>query len=284
MRILVTGADGFIGSYLTKALEGAGHEVRQYTIKDGDIAAKNALDGFDGMEYVYHLAARTFVPDSWDNTHEYFQTNIMGTITVLEYCRKNHCPMTMMSTYVYGEPQYLPVDEAHPITAVSPYHESKIACEELCRFYSRQFNMKITILRPFNVYGKGQSPAFLLPKIFYQVLDPALSEVTVMDLSPKRDYVYIDDVVAAIMAALKAPKQFSIYNVGSGISTSVEEAIQCIFIATGITKPYKALGEEREGEISDCIADIKSIQDELNFKPVYSLENGIKAWREVEKR
>lgn len=280
MRILVTGADGFIGSHLTRALKNEGHEVLCHSGKDGDISEKSALDTFKDIEHVYHLAARTFVPDSWDNTYDYFQTNLMGTVTALEFCRKNGCSMTMMSTYVYGEPQYLPIDEKHPIVAVSPYHQSKIACEDICAFYTRKFGVKVTVLRPFNVYGKGQSEAFLVPKIYSQVVNESVKEISVMDLAPKRDYVYIDDVVGALLATLKATKLFSIYNVGSGISTSVQDVILNISEVTGIFKPFRSTNEKRVSEISDCIADISSINADLGFVPRYNLQDGLRAWHE----
>ncbi len=280
MHILVTGADGFIGSHLIRALEHEGHEVLCHSMKDGDISGKNALDSFTNIEHIYHLAAKTFVPDSWDNTHHYFKTNIMGTVTALEFCRSNGCAMTIMSSYVYGEPQYLPVDESHPVVAMSPYHESKIACEELCRFYSRQFGVRVSILRPFNVYGKGQSEAFLMPKIYSQVMNENVKEISVMDLEPKRDYVYIDDVTGALIATLKAPKRFTIYNVGSGISTSVKDVILNIFRTTGIFKPYHSTNEKRMSEISDCVADISKIKVDLGFEPRFTLQEGLKAWHE----
>jgi len=281
MRILVTGADGFIGSHLTRALEDEGHEVVCHTIKDGDISKKNALDSFEDIEHVYHLAGRAFVPASWDNTHDYFQTNIMGTVTALEFCRNNSCSVTMMSTYVYGEPQYLPVDEKHPVVAVSPYHESKIACEGICAFYSRKLGVRVAVLRAFNVYGKGQSEAFLMPKIYSQVMNNSVKEIFVMDLEPKRDYVYIDDVIGALIATLKAPKLFAIYNVGSGVSTSVEDVILNISQATGVFKPYHSTNEKRVSEISDCVADISRIKADLGFVPGFTLQEGLKAWHEA---
>ena len=115
MKILVTGANGFIGKHLVK-LRSENHDVVCHEISDGDISEKGALEKYKNIDYVYHLAACTYVPSSWDYTYDYFRTNILGTVTVLEYCRKNKCAITAMSTYVYGEPQYLPIDENHPIS------------------------------------------------------------------------------------------------------------------------------------------------------------------------
>ena len=186
--------------------------------------------------------------------------------------------MTMMSTYVYGEPRYLPVDENHPVIGMSPYHQSKIACEELCSFYNRQFGIKCSVLRPFNVYGKGQNPQFLLPHIYNQVIDNNKNKIVVNDLEPKRDFIYVDDVVDAIISTLNSPAGYSVYNVGSGLSISVEEAIISISKALGIQKPYCSVNQKRQAEISDCVADISKIKNELGFSPSFTLEDGVKAW------
>jgi nucleoside-diphosphate-sugar epimerase len=278
MRILVTGANGFIGSYLIKTLERQGHTIFSHTIEDGNITSSNSLDKFERIDHVFHLAAKTSVPESWDNSYTYFDVNVMGTVNVLEFCRKKGCSLTQMSTYVYGEPQYLPVDEKHPVVGISPYHESKIVCEQLCSFYSERFNIKIVVLRPFNVYGKGQDKNFLIPKILGQVLDSNVEQISVMDLEPKRDYVYIEDLVNAMTATMHSQQLFSIYNVGSGVSTSVEDVILSALQVTGIQKPYISTQEKRRIEISDCVADISKLQQDFNYSPQYSLQLGIKKW------
>jgi len=278
MRILVTGANGFIGYRLVISLKEQGHDVLCHTRDIGDISSYDALDAFKNVDHVFHMAAKTFVPASWDHFYEYFQTNVVGTMTVLEYCRKNGCSLTMMSSYVYGQPKYLPIDENHPVEGMSPYHETKIICEELCGFYNRQFGVKITVLRPFNVYGKGQNADFLIPKIYRQAVDQNVKQIMVMNLTPKRDYVYIDDVVSALIATLHFSKQYSIYNVGSGVSTSVEDVILAVLKATGIQKPYGSTNQKRAEEVSDCVADISAIRRDLGYFPKYSLMDGLKAW------
>jgi nucleoside-diphosphate-sugar epimerase len=277
MRILVTGADGFIGKYLVSALLERGNDVFTHSLIDGDIFNKNVLERFEGIDHVFHLAAKTFVPESFEEPYEYFQTNVMGTVNILEYCRKQVCSITFMSTYVYGEPKYFPVDEKHPVIGMTPYHQSKILCESLCNFYSRQFNVKVVVLRPFNVFGKGQSAQFLLPKIVAQILDPEVREISVMDLKPKRDYIYIDDLINAMLLTINPAKDYSVYNVGSGISKSVEEVILDVQRATGIIKTYTSSNQPRKTEVSDCVADIAAIQKDLGFVPKYTLSSGLKA-------
>jgi nucleoside-diphosphate-sugar epimerase len=278
MNILVTGADGFIGHRLVNRLSMQGYHVYTHSITNGDIAAKGALDVFCNIDHVFHLAARTFVPDSWDKPFEFYQTNVLGTVNALEFCRKNNSSMTFMSTYLYNEPQYIPIDEKHPVCPATPYHETKLAGESLCMFYARNFGVKCSILRPFNVYGKGQAPVFLLPKVLSQVLDPSIKEVTVMDFTPKRDYVYVEDVVSAMIATLAQNTQYELFNIGSGVSTSVKEAIQLIMHIAGIEKPYRSDGIVRKGEVSNCVASLDKIRNILGFSPYYSLELGLRTW------
>lgn len=277
MRVLETGSNGFIGRYLLKALSGRGDDVFTHTRNNGDIVDKDVLEKYDGINHIFHLAAKTFVPESFEKPYEYFQTNIMGTVNVLEYCREHVCSMTFMSTYVYGEPKYLPVDEKHPVIGMTPYHQSKILCESICEFYSRQFNVKVVVLRPFNVFGKGQSGQFLVPKILAQTLNPEVKEISVMDLQPKRDYIYINDLIDAMLLTMHPVKNYSVYNVGSGVSKSVEEVILDIQRATGIKKPYTSSNQSRKAEVSDCVADISAIKTELGFAPKYTLTSGLKA-------
>jgi nucleoside-diphosphate-sugar epimerase len=283
MNVLVTGADGFIGRRLCQRLIDGGHKVATHSIQDGDIARAGALDAFHDVEHVFHLAARTFVPDSWTGTHACYQTNVLGTVTALELCRRHHANLTFMSTYVYNEPQYMPVDEKHPVSAASPYHETKILGEQLCEHYADKFDIRCTVLRPFNVYGKGQASAFLLPTIAEQLFDPEIAQIMVKDLSPKRDYVYVEDVVSAIQATISPISRYDVFNIGSGVSTSVEEVIRLFQEISGIPKPYVQTNEVRHGEISDCVADIAKMKALLNLQPSYSLREGLSAWFEEER-
>lgn len=282
MNVLVTGADGFIGRRLVKRLQSAGHKVCCHTIQDGDIALAGALDAFHDIAHVFHLAARTFVPDSWCKTHAYYQTNVLGVVTALEFCRQHQANLTFMSTYVYNEPRYLPVDEAHPISAASPYHETKILGELLCAHYAEKFCVRCAVLRPFNVYGKGQDGDFLLPTVAQQVFDPRIAQITVQDLSPKRDYIYVDDVVSAMVASMTAPAVYDVFNIGSGISTSVVEVIQMMQEIAGVEKPCVQTGVIRRDEISDCVADIRKMKAVLGVAPCYSLREGLQMWFQEE--
>lgn len=271
-RILVTGADGFVGKYLTAALAAENHDVVTFDVSDGDIAS--AMLDFTGLEHVFHLAALTFVPHSWKNPKEFYRVNVMGTENVLELCRKNACAMTFMSTYVYGQPQYLPIDERHPIAPNSPYNHSKYLAEQLCLFYDENFGVQATIFRPFNIYGPGQSKQFLIPQIVIQLLDNSASQIQLKSLAPKRDYVYIDDLVRALMFSLET-NSTEIYNIAGGISVSVGEIAELAMEVSGIRKPVIGAGEERKNEVMDICGDAGKAERKLRWQARQSLKDGL---------
>jgi len=228
-RILVTGSEGFIGKALVKRLLEDGHEVTGFDLADGDIAERSSLDKLlgSGIEYVFHLAGRTFIPDSWEQPFDFYRVNVLGTLNVLEYCRKTGCELTYVSTYVYGTPEYLPIDEKHPVKANNPYTQSKIMAEELCRFYQKEFNVGTCILRPFNIYGPGQSVHFFIPEIILKILDPKLESITLQNIRPSRDFLFIDDFIDALINSVLISRE--IFNVGSGMSIGVKEIVNKIF-------------------------------------------------------
>ncbi|HSN49645.1 MAG TPA: SDR family oxidoreductase, partial [Bacteroidales bacterium] len=170
MEILVTGSEGFIGKALIARLLASGHTVTGFDAPEGDIAEKGILDNLKdtGIGYVFHLAAKTFVPESWNNPFDFYRVNLLGTTNVLEFCRATGAGLSYISSYLYGTPGYLPVDEKHPLKAHNPYSHSKIVAEETCRYYRDQFKIPVTIFRPFNIYGPGQDQRFLIPKIIAQ--------------------------------------------------------------------------------------------------------------------
>jgi nucleoside-diphosphate-sugar epimerase len=273
--ILVTGSSGFIGRALVKKLRETGFEVIEFDIEQGDITTENAFHQYanKGISHVFHLAGKTFVPDSWKEPFGFFQVNVMGTVNVLELCRKTGIPLTYISSYIYGEPDWLPIDENHPVKSYNPYSHSKVMADSTCQFYARHYNMPVTIFRPFNAYGPGQPGHFIIGEIISQVMDPAVQEVEVMDLRPKRDYIYIDDLVSALIISMGTPP--GIYNLGSGYSKSVEEIVLTVLKYSGIRKTYHSTAVVRPNEIFDLYADIRKAAKELKWVPKISFEEGV---------
>lgn len=273
-EILVTGATGFLGRHLVRALESQGHVVRQHSSAAGDIAGCSLP--MEGVSHVFHLAAKSYVPESWQNPGSFYHTNVMGTVNVLEHCRQNHAALILMSSYVYGQPQRLPIAEDQPLVAANPYAHTKILAEETARFYEQRFGITLLIVRPFNIYGPGQRGSFLIPSIVRQVLDPAAEVVRVQDLRPKRDYLYIGDAIEFLVSSLRAEAR-GIFNLGSGHSASVADVVQLVQNAVGVSKPVVSADDARPGEIMDVIADTSHAATELGWRPRTSLADGIAA-------
>ncbi len=274
-RILVTGASGFIGKYLCQELNERGHEINVLFSIHGDISDAHTLDSFNGkVDKVIHLAASTFVPDSWQNPDEFFKVNALGTMRVLEFCRNNNSSLIFISAYLYGIPDKVPTSEMELPKPNNPYAFSKYIAEQACLFYSSYLNVPSLIIRPFNVYGPGQPAHFLIPTIINQVLYN--QEITLLDLNPKRDYIFIDDVVNFINNAVDAKlKNSEIVNIGSGVSYSVGELVRIIQKIAGTNLPVFSKNEVRFQEISDVIADVNKADTFFGWKPKTSIEIGL---------
>jgi nucleoside-diphosphate-sugar epimerase len=272
-KILITGSSGFIGTSLKHTLVTEGYPVVDFNSSDGDI--ESAPLNFSGVDYVIHLAGKSFVPDSWKNPAEFMRVNVEGTRNVLEFCRKNNTPLMFMSSYVYGIPVRLPIDENHPVNPSNPYAQSKHEAEKVCMAYTEKYGVPVTILRPFNVFGKNQPGHFLVPKIIAQALDRSQKQVELFDLSPKRDYVYMDDLVRAMVLLLEKRKT-GIFNIGSARSLSVKEIAEIILKAAGVKKEIVSSCEVRHHEIPDVVADISKIKSETGWTPETPFKEGIR--------
>jgi nucleoside-diphosphate-sugar epimerase len=272
--ILVTGATGFLGRRLVAALESRGFTVRRHSSADGDIAS--CMLPMDGVGRVFHLAGKSYVPDSWQDPRGFYQTNVMGAVNVLEHCRRHQAALTLVSSYVYGPPQHLPIAENHPLAAYNPYAHTKLLAEDAARFYEKYFGLPLVIVRPFNLYGPGQRSSFLIPSIVRQMMDPSVDVVRVQDLRPKRDYLYVDDAINMLLATLR-PDNHGLFNMGSGRSISVAEVIELVSNAAGIRKPVVSADVQRPEEIMDVVADISRATAELGWRPSTSMPDGIAA-------
>ncbi|MBI9066507.1 MAG: NAD-dependent epimerase/dehydratase family protein [Salinivirgaceae bacterium] len=274
MKIVVTGSKGFIGKVLINSLHKLGHHIIEIDLELGhDVTEWDTFSSLSNYDCLVNLAAKLFVPDSFKDPLSFYNTNVVGTLNAIESCRINNAKFIQFSSYTYGAPDYLPIDENHPVRSFNPYSRSKIMGEDICKSYHSDFGVKSIIFRPFNIYGINQDSRFIIPTIIDQAKK---GKVILKDKRPKRDYIFVDDIISAVIKALDYdPKGTEVFNLGSGISTSVEELV--LIIKKTFEKPFDVeyLEEYRQNEVLDTVANIEKIKEALNWKPKYSLKEGI---------
>jgi nucleoside-diphosphate-sugar epimerase len=271
--VLVTGAEGFIGRHLIPLLRASGWLVVPHTRASGDIARSDFQ--YNGIGHVVHLAARSFVPDSWVDSRPFYETNVVGTVNVLEFCRRGGAALTLLSSYVYGRPQSLPVTEDHPVAACNPYAHSKILAEEVARYYAAQFGVPVTIIRPFNIYGPGQIEGYLIPTLVRQALSPGCEEIVVQDDRPRRDYLYVGDLVELLLKVVELPLP-GIFNAGSGRSVSIPALLAEINALLGTNKRLVSRRLPRAGEVLELYADARKAERAFQWIPKTPLREGLR--------
>lgn len=300
-RVLVTGGAGFIGSHLVDELVKDGFEVSvldnlstgrlenvkrhlesgSFRFVKGDVRDVHAVkEALKGVEAVFHLAAVTSVPYSVKHPDVTRKVNVEGTGNVLEACLREGVErfIYVSSCAVYGEPEYLSIDEKHPTRPVSPYAETKLEAESLCREFQEAYGLKTTVLRPFNVYGlrmrKDQYGGVIAR--FVERLRVKKPPIIYGDGTQTRDFLHVDDAVRAMMLALDSKKAVGrTFNVATGVPTSINELAQLViglFGAVGFKPQHRSV---RKGDVRDSYADIKEAKACLGFEPKISLKEGL---------
>ena len=252
-KVLVTGSDGFIGSHLTESLVRQGHDVRafvlynsfnswgwldscsedvkgQFDVFAGDIRDPNGVrTAMKGCDRVLHLAALIAIPYSYHSPDTYVDTNIKGTLNVLQAARDLEVQLIHTSTSeVYGTAKFVPISEEHPLQGQSPYSASKIAADQLAYSYFTSFDLPVKIIRPFNTYGPRQSARAVIPTIITQILE-GMDVIKLGALSPTRDFNYVKDTVAGFKAAMDSSEGFGeVVNLGSNFEVSIGDTVQAI--------------------------------------------------------
>jgi NAD dependent epimerase/dehydratase len=306
-RVLVTGAGGFIGSHLVEAVVAAGARVRalvhynalgsagwldeiapevrrRVDVWRGDIRDSGYVgDLVAEQEIVLHLAALIAIPHSYVAPRSFVDVNVSGTLNVLDACRRHGVARLVQTSTseVYGTAITTPMTEAHPLQAQSPYAASKIGADALAEAYARSFATPVVILRPFNTYGPRQSERAVIPTIIRQVLDPDCRAVRIGDVTPVRDFNYVDDTVAAFVAAATAAGVASgeACNSGTGVAVSVGEVIARVEALTGIEKPVEtdqARHRPAASEVRHLLADADRLRGATGWRPRVPLDEGLK--------
>ena len=270
--VLITGAGGFIGAALMARLRHEGRQVLAVGRVEGDITDPQFWQLLPPAREVMHLAGRSYVPDSWQDSPGFMHANVTGTELAIDYCRRHGAALVFASGYLYGFPARLPISETDPVRPNNPYALSKLLAEQLCEFAAVHYRVPVTVLRIFNVFGAGQREDFLIPTILRQVR--AGKDIRISDLEPRRDYIYIEDVVAALCASMRG-SGFRRFNIGSGTSLSVRDLIDTIQAVVGTRLVVHETKLVRPNEIPDVRANIAAATEALKWRPEHSLAQGI---------
>jgi NAD dependent epimerase/dehydratase len=309
-KVVVTGADGFIGSHLTEALLAEGAKVKAFVfynsfnswgwldtlpkkiLKDieifaGDVRDPNGVrDALKGTDAVFHLAALIGIPFSYHSPDSYVDTNIKGTLNVLQAARDLGTSRIIVTSTseVYGTAKYAPIDEAHPLQGQSPYSASKIGADKIAESFHLSFKLPVITARPFNTYGPRQSARAIIPTIITQLVNGS-KKIKLGSLHPTRDLSYIADTCSAFIALAKCDKAVGkTVNIGSGREISIKDLAGAIMAATGRKADIASdvMRKRPEGsEVERLLCDNSQLKQLTGWQPGTSLEKGLEttvAW------
>lgn len=303
-KVLVTGADGFIGSHLTEELVKRGYEVKAFVYYNsfntwgwldtlpkeilehievfcGDIRDPNGVrTAVNGMDQIFHLAALIAIPFSYHSPDSYVDTNIKGTLNVLQAARDSSVSKVLITSTseVYGTAQYIPIDEKHPYQGQSPYSATKIGADRLAESFYRSFELPVSIVRPFNTYGPRQSARAVIPTIITQLL-AGYEEIKLGSLMPTRDFNYVKDTANGFIAISESDR-----TIGEEINIATQKEISIGELANEIIvqinpKARIICDEERlrpkKSEVNRLLGDNNKIKRLTDWKVEYTLEEGI---------
>ena len=303
-KVLVTGADGFIGSHLTEELLMRGYEVKAFVyynsfnnwgwldslpkdmlneieIFQGDVRDPNGVrKAMRSRELIFHLAALIAIPFSYHSPDTYVDTNIKGTLNILQAARELENARTIITSTseVYGTAQYVPIDEKHPFQGQSPYSATKIGADRLAESFYRSFNLPVTIVRPFNTYGPRQSARAVIPTIITQLLT-GHKQIKLGSLSPTRDFNYVKDTVNGFIKIAESIKTIGEeINIATQQEISIgelaEELIQQINPEAQIVCDKERMRPEKS-EVNRLLGCNSKIMKLTDWRPQYSLRKGL---------
>lgn len=303
-KVLVTGSDGFIGSHLVEELVKKGYEVRAFvyynsfnnwgwldtldkSIMDhvevfaGDVRDPNGVrEAMKGCDAVFHLAALIAIPFSYHSPDAYVDTNIKGTLNILQAARDLGTARVLVTSTseVYGTAQYVPIDEKHPYQGQSPYSATKIGADRLAESFYRSFDLPVTIVRPFNTFGPRQSARAVIPTIITQLL-AGKEEIKLGSLTPTRDFNYVKDTANGFIAMYESDK-----TIGQEINIATQQEISIGQLAEELIKQInpnaKIICEEErlrpeKSEVNRLLGCNKKILELTDWKQQYTFEQGL---------
>lgn len=304
-KCLVTGADGFIGSHLVEKLLEEGHEVKAFVyynsfnnwgwldtlsketldkieVFSGDIRDPNGVrEAMRNVDIVYHLAALIGIPFSYHSPDSYVDTNIKGTLNVLQAAREFKLKRVIITSTseVYGTALYTPIDEKHPLQGQSPYSASKIGADKMAESFYRSFNLPLTIVRPFNTYGPRQSARAVIPTIITQLL-AGKTEIKLGSITPTRDFNYVKDTVNGFYEIAN-----SISTIGEEVNIATQKEISIGELAQSmidLINPDATIVTDdirlrpKKSEVNQLLGNNEKIKRLTNWKSMYSLNDGLK--------
>ncbi|WP_252231034.1 NAD-dependent 4,6-dehydratase LegB [Clostridium sp. ZBS15] len=304
-KVLVTGADGFIGSHLCEILLDEGYDVRAFVyynsfnswgwldsldnnkkskidIFSGDIRDPNGVrEAMNGIDEVFHLAALIAIPFSYHSPDSYVDTNIKGTLNVLQASRELNTKRILITSTseVYGTAKYVPIDENHPFQGQSPYSATKIGADRIAESFYRSFNLPLTIVRPFNTYGPRQSARAVIPTIITQLLCGE-KQIKLGSLTPTRDFNYVKDTANGFLEISKSEK-----TIGEEINIATSKEISIKDLASEIIREINKdatiiCDEERlrpeKSEVNRLLGSNEKIKKLTNWEPKFTFAEGIK--------
>ncbi len=304
MNIFVTGACGFIGSHLIERLTKLNHNVKAFTyynaqnsygwldnidpkilknieIISGDIRDYEFLNkNIKKIDTIIHLAALIGIPYSYHASRSYIDTNVSGTFNILDCAKNNNVSKTIITSTseVYGTAQRVPIEENHLLNAQSPYAASKIGADQLALSFNKSFKLPVSILRPFNTFGPRQSARAIIPTIITQILKS--NKIKLGNLTPTRDFTYVEDTVDAFVKALKASKiSGEVINIGNNFEISIKDTLEIIKEIYGkeiqLIKDKKRI-RPKNSEVNRLLASTKKAQRLLKWKPQYAGKKGFR--------
>jgi NAD dependent epimerase/dehydratase len=304
-RILVTGADGFIGSHLTEELVHRGCDVRAFVcynsfnswgwldqvsaeiknsleVHSGDIRDFHSVRAaMTGREMVFHLAALIAIPYSYQSPESYLETNVKGTLNVLQAARDLGVEkiVSTSTSEVYGTAKFVPISEEHPLQAQSPYSATKIAADHLALSFYKAFDIPVSIIRPFNTYGPRQSARAIIPTIITQIANDS-GPVRLGSLQPTRDFTYITDTVNGFLAVSQSQRSIGeVINIGSGYEISVQEVALLIAELMDATIEFEtdqARVRPQSSEVQRLCAEVHKAKKLLSWEPAYHGKEGLR--------